>query len=397
MLKSRLVNFVSLHRKHCENYEIHSQILRVIVDNPSTTHISVNSQEVFMKKGLVIALCAVMMAGLAGCGNTDAPKQSAVLQKVAEAPQKEDFKAITTIKPDQKNIYVVIKSFHNPYWQEVLNGMKKAGEAAHVNVYAGGVLADGAWEVQRDMIRGIDGAKMDALILGTADSLRIAEVTKELRDQKKPVILVDTMINTQDYDAAFLTNNLQTGADAAKEMISLLKEAGVSENDEITVAMQASNLSSRTESERLDSIIAAWYGMAPKNWKIDSQYLISYGDPAVAKELATSALQSNPNLKGIFAVNNNCTIAAMQSVMDLGRTDVAVMGFDMSETIEDGIAKEEYKFATIMQNPYKMGSGAVNAALAAIEGKPIPTRDVDTGAAVATHKNYKEVIIASKE
>ena len=350
-----------------------------------------------MKKGLVIALCAVMMAGLAGCGSTDTPKQSTVLQKVAEAPQKEDFKAITTIKPDQKNIYVVIKSFHNPYWQEVLNGMKKAGEAAHVNIYAGGVLADGAWEVQRDMIRGIDGAKMDALILGTADSLRIAEVTKELRDRKKPVILVDTMINTQDYDAAFLTNNLQTGADAAKEMIELLKETGVSENEEITIAMQASNLSSRTESERLDSIIAAWYGMAPKNWKIDSKYLISYGDPTVAKELATSALKSNPNLKAIFAVNNNCTIAAMQSVMDLGRTDVAVMGFDMSETIETGIAKEEYKFATIMQNPYKMGSGAVNAAVAAIKGNPIPTRDVDTGTAVATHKNYKEVIIASKE
>lgn len=362
----------------------------------ATAPISVILQEVSMKKGLVIAACALMMAGLAGCG-TNQPTQSAVLQKVAEAPQKEDFKAITDIKPNQKNIYIVVKSFHNPYWQEVLNGMKKAGEEAHVNLYAGGVLTDGAWEVQRDMIRAIDGAKIDALILGTADSLRMAEVTKELREKKKPVILVDTMINTQDYDAAFLTNNLQTGAVAAKEMIALLKENGVSENDEITVAMQVSNLSSRTESERLDSIIAAWYGMAPKNWKIDNKYLISYGDPAVAKELVTNALKENQNLKAIFAVNNNCTIAAMQSVMDLGRTDVAVMGYDMSETIETGIEKEEYKFATIMQNPYKIGAGAVNAAITALNGNPIPVRDVDTGAAVATHKNYKEAIVASKE
>ena len=350
-----------------------------------------------MKRGLAIALCMVMMGGLSGCGGTETLKQSAVLQKVAETPQKEDFKAITTIKPGQKNIYVVIKSFHNPYWQEVLNGMKKAGEEAHVNVYAGGVLADKAWEVQRDMIRGIEDSKIDALVLGTADSLRIAEVTKELRDKSKPVILVDTMINTQDYDAAFLTNNLQVGADAAKEMIELLHENGISEADEITVAMQASNLSSRTESERLDSIIAAWYGIAPKNWKIDNNYLISFGDPSVAKDLVTKALKTNPKLKAIFAVNNNCTNAAMQSVMELGRTDVSVMGFDMSETIEKGIAKEEYKFATIMQNPYKIGAGAIKAAAAAASGEKLTIRDVDTGAAVATSQNYKEVIAASKE
>ncbi len=350
-----------------------------------------------MKKGLAIALCAVMVWGLSGCGETEKPQQGSVLQKVAEAPTKEDFKAITTVKPDQKNVYVVIKSFHNPYWQEVLKGMKAAGESSHVNVYVGGVLSDSNWEVQRDMIRSVEPAKMDALILGTADSLRISEVTKEIRDQKKPVVLVDTMINTQDYDAAFLTNNLQTGAAAAKEMVNLLKQTGVSENDEITVAIQASNLSSRTESERLDSIIAAWYGIAPKNWEIDNRYLISYGDNAVAKELATNALKSNPKLKAIFAVNNNCTIAAMQSVMELGRTDVAVMGYDMSEDIEKGIEKEEYKFSTILQNPYKMGFGAVKAAVTALRGEKLSLRDVDTGATVTTSKNLKEAIAASKE
>ncbi len=350
-----------------------------------------------MKKGCAIALCIFMACGLAGCGNTETPKQNTVLQKVAEAPNKEDFKAITTVKSGQKNIYVVIKSFHNPYWQEVLKGMKEAGEEAGVNIYAGGVLTNGSWEVQRDMIRSIDVSKMDALVLGTADSLRIAEVTKELREKKKPVILVDTMINTQDYDAAFLTNNLQTGAIAAKEMIALLKENGISETDEITVAMQASNLSSRTESERLDSIIAAWYGIAPKNWKIDSKYLISYGDPSIAKELVANALKTNPKLKAIFAVNNTCTNAAMQSVMDLGRTDVSVMGFDMSETIEKGIAKEEYKFATIMQNPYQIGSGAIKAAAAAANGEKLTIRDVDTGTAIANSKNLKEAISASKK
>lgn len=97
--------------------------------------------------------------------------------------------------------------------------------------------------------------------------MRLTETAKNLRGDKLPVVLVDTMMNTEDYDASYMTNNLAAGAEVAKKMVELLKESGVSEEEEITVVMHVSNLASRTISERLDSTIANWYNVAPKNGK----------------------------------------------------------------------------------------------------------------------------------
>ena len=350
-----------------------------------------------MRKGLAIALSAVLLMGLSGCGSEQKPASGTVAQKVAEAPVKEDFKALTEVKQGQKNVYAVVKAFHNPYWQEVMHGMKEAAEASHVNLYVGGVLTDGNWETQKDMIKHIEDNKIDGLILGTADSLRMSEVTKEIRDKKKPVILVDTMLNTQDYDAAFLTNNLQAGAEAAKKMVELLKQNGISEEDDITVGIHVSNLSSRTESERLDSIVANWYGIAPRHWKIDSEYMVNFGDESIGEKLVLDNLNTKQSLKAIFAVNNNCTNITMQAVMKLGRKDVSVMGFDMSDVVREGIERKEYKFATVMQNPHQMGYQAVKAAADAMAGKAIAARDVDTGAAVADEKNLAEMLAKARK
>ena len=51
-----------------------------------------------MKKmwALLISAC-ILAGGVAGCG-TQAEPQGTVTQKVAEAPAKQDFKAVTTVK-----------------------------------------------------------------------------------------------------------------------------------------------------------------------------------------------------------------------------------------------------------------------------------------------------------
>ena len=232
---------------------------------------------------LLISAC-ILAGGVAGCGNQAEP-QGTVTQKVAEAPAKQDFKAVTSVKSGQKNVYAVVKAINGSYWKKVIAGMKKAGEENGINVYVGGVNKDGNWELQRAMLLDAQAKKADSIILGAADSMRLTETAKNLRGDKLPVVLVDTMMNTEDYDASYMTNNLAAGAEVAKKMVELLKESGVSEEEEITVVMHVSNLASRTISERLDSTIANWYNVAPKKWKISKAYLINYGDEQTAGEL----------------------------------------------------------------------------------------------------------------
>ena len=105
-----------------------------------------------MKKmwALLISAC-ILAGGVAGCGSQVEP-QGTVTQKVAEAPAKQDFKAVTTVKSGQKNVYAVVKAMNGNYWKKVIAGMKKAGEENGVNVYVGGVNKDGNWELQRAML-----------------------------------------------------------------------------------------------------------------------------------------------------------------------------------------------------------------------------------------------------
>lgn len=51
------------------------------------------------------------------------------------------------------------------YWEEVIRGIKDGAAKADVNVYVGGVMKDGDWELQRDMVKELPGKKRTQLFL----------------------------------------------------------------------------------------------------------------------------------------------------------------------------------------------------------------------------------------
>lgn len=63
------------------------------------------------------------------------------------------------------------------------------------------------------------------------------------------------------------------------------------------------------------------------------------------------------------------------------------MGFDLSDPAVAALKDGSYHFATIAQNPEKMGYEAVMAAAAL--AKTVSERDVNTGIAVIDAKNFK--------
>ena len=341
----------------------------------------------FLAGALVLGMCAFV----AGCGDSQSAKpQGQVTEKIMQSPSKQAIAPLNEIKEGRKNVYAILKVIKGSYWGEVVKGLKEGGDAANVNVYMGGVLKDGNWEMQRDMIKELQGKKVDAVILGVADSTNMTAVAKELRAKKIPVILVDTGLNSKDYDAAFMTNNVEAGAKAAEKMLAMLKQNGVKENEEIVVKLHVSNLASRTISERLESAASYWKDHAPKSWKLGSEYLVNYGDKDRAKKLAEDILKKDKKVRGILSLNNSTTGATVDALMTNNRKDVVVVGFDMNPFTAKGIENPDYKVATILQNQHKMGEEAVKAALAAAEGKQAAVKDVDTGITVVDDKNFKK-------
>ena len=66
---------------------------------------------------------------------------------------------MTEVKEGRKNVYAVLKVMKGKYWEEVIRGIKDGAAKADVNVYVGGVMKDGDWELQRDMVKELPGKK----------------------------------------------------------------------------------------------------------------------------------------------------------------------------------------------------------------------------------------------
>lgn len=252
-------------------------------------------------------------------------------------------------------------------------------------------MKDGDWELQRDMVKELPGKKADAVILAPADSSNMTASAKTLREQKLPVFLVDTALSSNDYDAAFLTDNLEAGAEVCQQMVEQMKASGVKESEEATVLVHVSTLASTTISDRLNSIMANWGKFASASWKIEHDYIINYCDEAGAFKLVTEKIKNTHNVKGIIACNNGSANATVEAVMAAGRKDIVVTGFDLGKKTLLGLEDKNYSIAVAVQNQYKMGYEAVMAAAAAAKDGSKPAQKlVNTGIRMADKNNYKK-------
>lgn len=345
-----------------------------------------------MKKSLCImaALAALGTAALiSGCAQEKKPANTEgakVIEKAISYSVRADFAPVGEIKEGRKNVYALVKTLNNSYWKEVAQGLEKGAKEADVNLYLGAALREIDWETQKAMLNELNGKKVDAVVLAPTDSTNMIPSAKALRDKKIPVVLVDTTLNSKDFDAAYMTNNAAAGMKACEEMLNLLKANGAKESDKLTVRIMQSSQTSTTIMDRLDGLNSYWNEKAPKAWKLDRMLLIDQGDRAVARNMAAKALKTS-NIRGIFTLNNRPTVAAAEVIMKQNRKDVVLMGFDYAPGTAKMIKSPDYKAASIVQNQSTMAIEAVKKAAELAKGAQGSATVVDTGIQVVNAAN----------
>ena len=115
----------------------------------------------------------------------------------------------------------------------------------------------------------------------------------------------------------------------------------------------------------------------PANW-----------DTAQGMSVTEDIITGNPNIKAIFASNDNMGLGAMQALKDADMNDVIVVGFDATPDAATSILKGEMT-ATIAQFSYNMGAYGVKYALALANGDKIDA-NIDTGTQLVTTKNAND-------
>lgn len=340
-----------------------------------------------MKKLTALLLAATMLAAtLTGCGTTDNSGSSAASGSAAGAAASSETQKEST--QDEKTIYVIVKVLGNQYWSVLQAGAEQAGKDLGCNVVVVGTALESDIEGQLTLLQNAVSAQADGIVIAPLDSVSLDAPITEAYNSGIPVVLVDTVIKSDNYSAAYLTDNVEAGRTAAGELLERLKESGLSESETAQVAIQVGSTGSQTINDRVKGFNEYWDANAPESWTVlNDDIKVNDGDISKAVGFCQDFLTTYPDLKAVFGPNNGSTVGFVTGLTEAKRTDITMVGFDFSSEIETMIRSGEYDVASVVQRQYFMGYDGVKEALQLSNGGTAAEKTVDTGVILVDSEN----------
>lgn len=270
-------------------------------------------------KAYLLVLMGVASVLLGGCSGSS----KANMEEAAEQPAVVDYTCISNPESD-KQIYVILKNYHGAYWEKVIDGITEAAKKLDEAVYLGGIDNETDISGQIDLMNQAIEQGADGILLAPADSNSLADSCQKVREKDIPVVLIDSSINSSEFDACYMTDNIDAGEMAAKEMLEMLYDAGNSPTDPLEVGIQLSSDSSQAMVNRVSGFLNFWAGNAPEQWEIVQDIRVNGGDTKKAQSDAAVLLRENADIKGFFGCNNTSTVGIVNTLFEEERTDVVL-------------------------------------------------------------------------
>ena len=231
--------------------------------------------------------------------------------------------------------------------------------------------------LQNPIIQSVTAAKPDALMIAPDDvSASQIPIDQAVAAGIKLVLVDTTLKDPSKAVSAISSNNTAGGADAFTAIKQLAPQGG-----KVLVVNTQPGIS--TTDERTSGFAAAA--------KADSKYTyvgVQYDQDSasVAAQVTLAALQKNPDIVGIFATNLFSAEGAATGIRQAGKSGkVKIVGFD-AEPDEITALQGGTVQALIAQQPYQIGTDAVDQAVAALQGKPT-TKNIGTKFTIITKAN----------
>ena len=264
----------------------------------------------------------------------------------------------------------------NPFWASVEKGAKEEAAKLGVDLVLVAPPQEGDVQAQINQVEDQLAKGVDAIALAPGDPNAFAPIVDEAIKSGVPVVFVDT--NGINEGVTFIGTNNMNGAELAANFICDKTPKGSD------VAILTGIESQSTALLRRDGAIK---GFKNCGLNIVATQTAEW-DTAKGRSVTESIILKNPNIKAIFASNDNMGLGAMQALKDADMNDVIVVGFDATPDAATSILKGEMT-ATIAQFSYNMGAYGVKYALELANGGSIDP-NIDTGTQLVTKENANE-------
>lgn len=284
------------------------------------------------RAALAIVCAGTLMAGTAACGSTS----SSGGDKVA----------------------LLVSTLNNPFFVDLRDGAQAAAKDLGVDLMVSDAQNDSSTQQNQAQNAQSQGAK--AVIINPVDSDAASPAVAPLLSSSLPVISVDRSVTGEDVTSHIASDNVAGGAQAADELAKAVGEKG----KVIILQGTPGAASTRDRGDGFKKEIKKYSGI-----EVVAEQTANF-DRAEALDVTTNLMQSNPDVVGIYAENDEMALGAIQSFGSKAGADVKIFGFDGTE---DGLkaVSNGTMVGTIAQQPKELGKKAVEAAVKAIKGESV--------------------------
>ncbi|MBV7302404.1 D-ribose ABC transporter substrate-binding protein [Corynebacterium sp. TAE3-ERU2] len=289
-----------------------------------------------MKKSVALLSAAVLSMGLVSCNRGDDGDAGA----------------------QGANVTLALSTQTNPFFVQVRDGAEeKAGELG-INLSVQDASDDSATQINQLSNAVTSGAQV--VIVNPTDSDAVVPAVESLNKAKIPVVALDRSASGGTVDSFVASDNVAGGKQAAELLADSINEEG----EIIVLQGIAGSSASRDRGKGFSEGITQYPGI-----EVVAQQTADF-DRTKGLNVATNLLQAHPNVKAIFAENDEMALGALEALGDRAGKDVMVVGFDGTS---DGLAAvaDGRMVGTIAQQPGELGATAVEQAAKLAKGEEV--------------------------
>lgn len=272
-------------------------------------------------------------------------------------------------KTSKPRIGFVMKVLNNPFFIRMEEGAQEAAKRLNVDLVV--QAADREIDVERQMqiIENLIQTKVDALCITPSGSREVVPAIAKANQAGIPVLIVDTKVDAKAAQelkvkcTTFIGSDNFQGGLLAGQYIAKKFQAPTN------IAILEGIPGHETHDSRLKGFLEG-IKSAPQIKVVASQPANTERDQGY--NVFQNMLQSNPDIKALFATNDMMALGAVEAITAAGLNGkITVIGFDAVEEARKSIREGRLE-GSIAQFPDEMGRLAVENALLAIQGKSIP-------------------------
>ncbi|MEH7118134.1 ribose ABC transporter substrate-binding protein RbsB [Neobacillus vireti] len=265
----------------------------------------------------------------------------------AKPSKKEDLKDI--------KIGLSVSTLNNPFFVSLKDGVQKEAKAMGVQVKIVDAQNDSAKQINdvEDLIQ----QGVDLLLINPTDSAAISTAVQSANNIGIPVVTLDRSAEKGKVATLVASDNIKGGEMAAEYIVNKLGE-----NVQVAELEGVPGASATRERGK------GFHNIADKKLKVTDKQSADF-DRTKGLTVMENLLQANPDIKAVFAHNDEMALGAIEAINSSGK-DIMVIGFDGNDDALNAIKAGKME-ATVAQQPDLIGKLAVEAGIDVLQGKKV--------------------------